>query len=114
YNFAFTPRVYELDAWEHMKRNGYVRRTEGYFPIHMPHYTSSGIIISGILTVMGFALVWHVYWLALITLLASIAYGIAHTFNYNRDYYVPADEVKEIESNRTQLLMRSQNIQAAE
>ncbi len=26
-----------------------------------------------------------------------IGLGIAHTFNENRDYYVPADEVKAIE-----------------
>ncbi|MEM9222576.1 MAG: cytochrome o ubiquinol oxidase subunit I, partial [Pseudomonadota bacterium] len=94
YNFAFTPRVYERDAWDHMKRNGYAPRTSGFVPIHMPHYTSSGVVISGLLTVMGFALVWHIWWLALISFAASLVWGIGHTFNYNRDYYVPADEVR--------------------
>ena len=99
YNFAFTPRVYALDAFQHMKENGYKGRpTEGFMPIHMPHYTSTGIIISGFLTVMGFALIWHVWWLAAITFLASVVWGIAHTFNYNRDYYIPADEVRAIET----------------
>ncbi|MEM9239562.1 MAG: cytochrome o ubiquinol oxidase subunit I [Pseudomonadota bacterium] len=100
YNFAFTPRVFELDAWDHMKRNGYHRPTSGFVPIHMPHYTSSGIVISGLLTVMGFALIWHVWWLALIGFAGAIIWGIGHTFNYNRDYYVPADEVGAIESAR--------------
>ncbi|MEM7441151.1 MAG: cytochrome o ubiquinol oxidase subunit I [Pseudomonadota bacterium] len=112
YNFAFTPRVYELDAWDHMKRNGYQRKTDGYVPLHMPHYTSSGVVIAAIVTVCGFALVWHVYWLALASFVASLLYGIAHTFNYNRDYYVPADEVEQIESNRTRLMART--MQAAE
>ena len=98
YNFAFTPRVYALDAWDHMKRNGYERPRDGYVPIHMPHYTSTGIVISGLLTVMGFALIWHVWWLALISFAGALAWGIGHTFNYNRDYYVPADEVRAIET----------------
>ncbi|MEM1389150.1 MAG: cytochrome o ubiquinol oxidase subunit I [Pseudomonadota bacterium] len=107
YNFAFTPRIYERDAWWHMKQNGYERKTDGYVPIHMPRYTASGVAISAILTVMGFALVWHVYWLAALTFVASIAYGVVHTFNYNRDYYVPADEVRDVEAKRSALLRTS-------
>ena len=98
YNFAFSPRVYALDAFQHMKEHGATRPTSGFVPIHMPHYTGSGIIISGLLTAMGFGLVFHIWWLAGITFLASVVWGIAHTFNYNRDYYVPADEVRAIET----------------
>jgi cytochrome o ubiquinol oxidase subunit 1 len=100
YNFAFNMRVYTLDAWHHMKQQGAKPPQEGFAPIHMPHYTSSGIIISGFMTVMGFALIWHVWWLALITFLAALIWGIGHTFNYNRDYYVPADEVRAIETGQ--------------
>ena len=98
YNFAFNMRVHALDAWQHMKDNGYKKPMDGFTPIHMPHYTSSGIIISGFMTVMGFALIWHVWWLAALTFFASLIWGIGHTFNYNRDYYIPADEVREIET----------------
>ncbi|WP_424926755.1 cytochrome o ubiquinol oxidase subunit I [Amaricoccus tamworthensis] len=98
YNFAFNMNVYEIDAWHHMKANGAKPPQDGFQPIHMPRYTASGIIISGFMTVMGFALVWHVWWLALITFVASLAWGIGHTFNYKRDYYVPADEVRAIET----------------
>ena len=33
-----------------------------------------------------------------------LVYGIAHTFNYDRDYFIPADEVAETENARTQAL----------
>ncbi|MTI02869.1 cytochrome o ubiquinol oxidase subunit I [Roseibium sp. RKSG952] len=104
YNFAFTPRVYELDAFTQMKREGFVRPTDGFVPIHMPRYTATGIVMAGFLTVMGFALIWHIWWLAAVSFAATLVYGIGHTFNYDRDYYVPADEVKGIEDQRTQLL----------
>jgi len=104
YNFAFTPRVHELDAFTQMKREGFVRPTDGFVPIHMPRYTATGIVMAGLMTVMGFALVWHVWWLAAASFVATLIYGIGHTYNYNRDYYVPADEVKSIQDQRTQML----------
>ncbi|MEM1005204.1 MAG: cytochrome o ubiquinol oxidase subunit I [Pseudomonadota bacterium] len=104
YNFAFIPRVHDLDAFTQMKREGYVRPTEGFVPIHMPRYTATGVVMAGFLTLMGFALIWHVWWLAALSFLATLLYGIGHTFNYNRDYYVPVDEVREIENQRTQAL----------
>ncbi|MEM1375514.1 MAG: cbb3-type cytochrome c oxidase subunit I, partial [Pseudomonadota bacterium] len=114
YNFAFTPRVYRRDAWEHMKSAGYERKTDGYAPIHMPHYTATGIVISGLWTAMGFALIWHIWWLALATGMASLVYGIAHTFNYNRDYYVTVDEVADIEGTRTKQEAAYNNVAAAQ
>lgn len=107
YNFAFSPRVHEIDAFTHMKREGYTRPTSGFVPIHMPHYTATGVVISGLLTVMGFALIWHIWWLAAATFAMAVIYGIGHTFNYNRDYYVPAAEVEEIENQRTQQLAKA-------
>jgi len=101
YNFAFSPRVYALDAWHHMKEHGAVPPKDGFVPIHMPKGTASGIVISSFMTVMGFALIWHVWWLAALSFFASLAWGIGHTFNYNRDYYVPADEVADIERGNT-------------
>jgi len=100
YNFAFTPQVYSLDAWDHMKEQKATPPKTGFVPIHMPHSTSSGIIIAGFMTVMGFALVWHVWWLAAATFFASLVWGIGHTFNYNRDYYIPADVVAKTETGR--------------
>ncbi|WP_428927104.1 cytochrome o ubiquinol oxidase subunit I [Marinibacterium sp. SX1] len=100
YNFAFTPKVHEIDAYAHMKRLGYERPTDGFVPIHMPRYTASGIVISAFLTIMGFGLIWHIWWMAALGFAAAILWGIGHTFNYDRDYYVPADEVREIESAR--------------
>ena len=37
-------------------------------------------------------------------MLAIIAVSIAHTFNYNREYYIPASDVSTVEAERTKLL----------
>lgn len=107
YNFAFTPVVHEIDAWWDMKRHGYQRPMAGFQPIHMPANTWAGAVISGISLVLGFALIWHMWLLAGLSFVALLAVSIAHTFNYKRDFYIPAAQVAETERIRTQQLSAS-------
>ncbi len=93
-----------MDAWWQMKEHGYKRPEEGFLPIHMPKNTGAGIILAGIATVLGFALIWHMWLLVGVSFLALLAVTIGHTFNYDRDYHIPADEVAETEANRTRML----------
>ena len=104
YNFAFTPVVHDLDAWHDMKKRGYVRPTDGFIPIHMPKNTWAGIALAGISVVCGFAMIWHIWWLAAASFALLIATTILHTFNYSRDYHIPAAEVVEVEDARTRQL----------
>lgn len=104
YNFAFTPRIHDQDAWYDMKRRGYQRPTSGYLPIHMPKNTAAGVVLAGISALFGFAMIWHIWWLAAASFIGLIAAAIVHTFNYDRDYHIPADEVTRIEEQRTRQL----------
>ncbi|MFS2008304.1 cytochrome o ubiquinol oxidase subunit I [Azospirillum sp. CT11-132] len=104
YNFAFTPVIHDNDAWWDMKKRGYARPLDGFRPIHMPSNTGTGVILAGISTVLGFALVWHIWWLAAVSFIGLLAVAINHTFNYNRDFHIPVDEVVRTENERTRLL----------
>lgn len=104
YNFAFTPVIHEIDAWHDMKQRGYVRPTTGFIPIHMPKNTGAGVVLAGISVVVGFAMIWQIWWLAVISFVALVASAIIHTFNFKRDYYIPAEEVVRVEDARTEAL----------
>jgi cytochrome o ubiquinol oxidase subunit 1 len=104
YNFAFTPKVYEIDAWWDMKKHAYARPLTGFQPIHMPANTGSGVIISALSLVLGFALIWHMWPLAILSFAGVVLVSIIHTFNYKRDFYIPAAQVTETENLRTQQL----------
>jgi cytochrome o ubiquinol oxidase subunit 1 len=93
YNFARTPVVHELDAWHDMKAHGYVRPAGGFQPIHMPRNTGAGVILSVIALVLGFSMIWYMWWLAALSFAGLVGYAIFHTFNYDRDYTVPAETV---------------------
>lgn len=104
YNFAFTPRVHQLDAWWQMKQHGFQRPESGFIAIHMPKGTWAGIVLSGISVAIGFAMIWHMWLLAGVSFVALIGTVIYHTFNYDREYYIPAEEIERIEAERTRVL----------
>jgi cytochrome o ubiquinol oxidase subunit 1 len=101
YNFAFTPVVHELDAWYDMKEHKYARPVGGFTAIHMPSNTWAGIVLAGLSTVFGLAMVWYIWWLAALSFVAVIGVAIFHTFNYKRDFHIPVEEVIETEARRT-------------
>ena len=70
----------------------------------MPKNTGAGVVLSAISVALGFALVWHIWWMAGASLVALIVAAIWHTFNYDRDYYIPAEDVIATEDERTRQL----------
>jgi len=104
YNFAFTPVVYDNDTWADMKKRNYSRPLQGFVDIHMPKNTAAGFIIAALAGLLGFALIWHMWLVAGASFAAMMAAIIIHTFNYKRDYYVPAEQVIRTENARTRML----------
>jgi len=104
YNFAFTPVVHESDSWADMKANNYQRPTKGFVAIHMPKNTAAGFIISALSFALGFSMIWQMWIPAGLSFIAMMVAIITHTFNYKRDYYIPAEEVIRTEEAHTRLL----------
>ncbi len=108
YNFAVLPHVEERDAFWAMKESGSVyRQPAHYAPIHMPRNTGAGLILSGFSLVMGFALVWYIWWLAAIGFIGMVATYILHTFNDDVDYYVPVDVIERTEQQHLDNLRKA-------
>ncbi len=51
-------------------------------------------------------MIWYIWWLAALSFVGLLAVAIGHTFNYNRDFFIPADEVVATKRRRTRLLAR--------
>ncbi|RZL67766.1 MAG: cytochrome o ubiquinol oxidase subunit I [Variovorax sp.] len=107
YNFAFTPRIHDSDAWWDMKKRGYERPLSGFIPIHMPKNTWAGIVLAGLSAAFGFAMIWQMWALAIVAFAALLVTALVHTFNYKRDYHIPATDVARTEAHRTSLLAAS-------
>ena len=84
-----------------MKAAGVQRPTEGFRAILMPRNTWAGIVLAGMATVCGFALIWQVWWLAVAMLVTVVGTAIFHTFNNDRSFHIPAEHIAEVEAART-------------
>ncbi|MDX0203299.1 cytochrome o ubiquinol oxidase subunit I [Sinorhizobium meliloti] len=104
YNFAFTALVHDQDSWWDMKKRGHSRPLVGFKPIHMPKNTGTGVILGAISVVFAFAMVWYMWWLVILSFVAMAAIAIGHTFNYDRDFHIPANVVADTEGKRTEAL----------
>ena len=98
YNFAIEPKVTGLDAfWEAKEDGSAYRQPAKYAPIHMPKNSGAGVIIAAFSVVFGFAMIWHIWWMAIAGFIGMIATWIIHSFNDDVDYYVQVDEIERIE-----------------
>ncbi len=101
YNYAHLPEVTERDPWWVMKQAKKKFPGAPYEDIHMPKNTSVGFFIGVLSFIFGFAMVWHMYWLAWVTLAGMIGFVIKRLYERETDYYVKAAEVKKIEEARS-------------
>lgn len=100
YNFAVVPEVNNhRDAFWQMKEDGTAyQKPTSYEPIHMPKNTGAGVVIAAFSLFFGFAMIWHIWWLAVIGFAGMIVTWIVHSFKEDVDYYVPVAEVERIEN----------------
>ncbi|UCM52115.1 cytochrome o ubiquinol oxidase subunit I [Aeromonas dhakensis] len=98
YNFAIEPKIKGLDAfWEAKQDGSAYQQSKHYDPIHMPKNSGAGVIIATFSVVFGFAMIWHIWWMAIAGFVGMIATWIIHSFNDDVDYYVQVDEIERIE-----------------
>ena len=98
YNFATIPVVHDIDAFTDMKeKGGTCRQADVYQDIHMPRNTAAGLILGALAFVFGFAMIWHIWWLAISTVLGMIVAVIARAADDDNHYTVSAKEIKETE-----------------
>ncbi|ESQ80693.1 hypothetical protein ABENE_22280, partial [Asticcacaulis benevestitus DSM 16100 = ATCC BAA-896] len=101
YNFAHVPEITSLEQhWDDKISGRAGVKPLHYEDIHMPRNTAAGVLISGFSLILCFALVWHMWAIALISLAATIGTFIHRSYNRDVDYWVPAAEVARLESNR--------------
>jgi len=101
YNFAKIPEVDEIDAFTEMKEKGVAyRRPDQYKDIEMPKNAPHGLILGGLAFVFGFAMIWYIWWLAILAALAMIFTVIARSMDDDIHSVIPAAEVERIENER--------------
>jgi cytochrome o ubiquinol oxidase subunit 1 len=98
YNYAVIPKIETRDAyWEMKKTQPQVIHKPEYKDIRLPKNTPLPMIIAACAFVFGFAIVWHIWWLAVIGLLALITVIIIRTSDDETEYTITAAKLAKLE-----------------
>lgn len=100
YNFASIPTVTGRDAFWTMKQSKSHEKPV-YKDIAVPKNTGLGLIIAGFAFLVGFGLIWHLFWLAAIGLVGVVVTLIVRSMDEETEHIIPAAEVERIEKART-------------
>jgi len=100
FNFAIMPNVTGEDAYWAMKRRTWKEgagKEPSYDPIDMPRNSPTGFVCAFFATVMGFALIWHIWWMVIAALIGAYATFVVFAWRDHDEYEIPAEEVARLD-----------------
>lgn len=101
FNFAIPPEVHGLDAYWQQKSRGKQQDFEKHEPhyqdIEMPRNSPTGFICAFFATVMGFALIWQIWWMVVAGFVGAVATFVVFAWRDHDEYVIPAKEVARID-----------------
>ena len=102
YNFARIPRVSDRDAFSEWKQAGCKADGSDYAPIAVPENSMLGVYLGAVAFAFGFAMIWQIWWLAILCGLAIVGGLIVRSFVADEQILIPAEVVAQADQARTQ------------
>ena len=101
FNFAILPDVHGEEAYWAIKSRAKQRDLEKnephYEDIEMPRNSPTGFVCAFFATVMGFALIWHIWWMVALGFVGAFATFVVFAWRDHDEYVIPAAEVARID-----------------
>jgi cytochrome o ubiquinol oxidase subunit 1 len=115
YNFAILPDVRDRDPFWDLKQRGVAYKKPGrYQDIPIPRNSAFGIVTGGLAGLLGFAMIWHMWWLAILSAVLAAIFIIVRSSSDDTDDFLPAAEVEKIENQRYSDMARAAKPAAGE
>jgi cytochrome o ubiquinol oxidase subunit I len=110
YNFAVLPDVHGEQPYWMIKQRAERQQAEGppeYVPIEMPRHSPTGFVTAFFATMIGFALIWHIWWLAIAGLVGAYATFVVFAWRDRADDEIPAEDVERLDAKHRQTVRRA-------
>ena len=105
FNFAVLPNVEGEEAYWGIKnqaREQGMGKEPEYGEIEVPKNSPTGFVCAFFATIMGFALIWHIWWMVIVALVGAYATFVVFAWRKEEEYTIPAEEVARIDrANRS-------------
>ena len=97
FNFAVMPQVHGEEAYWGIKQAAREQRRlrdePAYEPIEMPLNSPTGFICAFFATLVGFAMIWHIWWMAALGLVGAFGTFVVFAWRDTVEYEIPAEQV---------------------
>ncbi|MEO7433595.1 MAG: cytochrome o ubiquinol oxidase subunit I [Dokdonella sp.] len=97
FNFAVIPDVEGEEPYWHMKQRAREQAAPDaeppYAAIEMPRNSATGFICAFFATIMGFALIWHIWWLVIVAFVGAFATFVVLAWRDDHEEIIPRDIV---------------------
>jgi len=105
WNFAVLPPVTDVDEFWNEKQHPSARRSRDarageYAAIEMPKNSPIGFVIAFFAVVSGFALIWHIWWMAALGTLGIFVAILLFAFREEEEIEIPADKIARFEAEQ--------------
>ncbi|MBZ9937043.1 cbb3-type cytochrome c oxidase subunit I [Mesorhizobium sp. BR1-1-16] len=104
FNFARLPHVEDEEPYWNIKQRAIEGQPpevpESYQPIEMPKNSPTGFVSAFFATLIGFALIWHIWWLAILGMIGAYATFVVFAWRDEAEYEIPASEVERVDRER--------------
>jgi cytochrome o ubiquinol oxidase subunit 1 len=105
FNFAVPPRIDGEETYWRVKQrerqNGKLAAEPNYLDIETPRNSPTGFVCAFFATCMGFALIWHIWWMVALAALGAYATFVVFAWRDRHEDVIPAQIVARIDrSNR--------------
>jgi cytochrome o ubiquinol oxidase subunit I len=102
FNFAVLPNVHGEEAYWGMKQRARNQNWLGEAPIYedieIPRNSPTGVICAFFATVMGFALIWHIWWAAGLSAFGAFVNFVILAWRDTAECRIPAEAVARIDA----------------
>ncbi|MBB4153269.1 cytochrome o ubiquinol oxidase subunit 1 [Sphingomonas jinjuensis] len=104
FNFAVLPNVQGEEAYwsvkAEAKEKGELSKRPKYEAFEMPRNSPTGIVTAFFSTAIGFALIWHIWWLAIVGFFGAWATFVVFAWRDETEYEVSAEEARRLDDER--------------
>jgi cytochrome o ubiquinol oxidase subunit 1 len=101
FNFAVLPEIDGEDTYWTVKqaaaRRAALRPAPDYGNVEMPRNSPTGFVVAFFASVMGFALIWHIWWLVAVAFVGAYATFVVFAWRDHDEETIPRDTVARID-----------------
>jgi cytochrome o ubiquinol oxidase subunit 1 len=105
WNFAVLPHVAEIDTYWSRKQLTRAKPNQPapprkYEPIEMPKNSATGFVTAFFAVVTGFALIWHIWWMAALGVFGAFVTILVFAFRDHEEFEISAEQVAQFDRAR--------------